>query len=81
MMENNVRKRQAKLLRVFRKIHRTTGALLFIFFFIVAITAFIRLEEKQPWIHCGKIKQRHIHRFKRLAFYRQLTQKRHYYFA
>lgn len=41
MVENNVRQRQAKLLRVFRKVHRATGALLFIFFFIVAITGLL----------------------------------------
>ncbi|TAE46546.1 MAG: PepSY domain-containing protein [Bacteroidetes bacterium] len=32
------RKQQAKVLRVFRKIHRTTGALLFIFFFFISIS-------------------------------------------
>lgn len=32
------RQQQAKVLRVFRKVHRVTGALLFVFFFIVAIT-------------------------------------------
>ncbi len=32
------RKQQAKLLRVFRQIHRTTGAFLFIFFFVVSIS-------------------------------------------
>lgn len=32
---------QVKLLRVFRKIHRTTGAFLFIFFFVVAITGLL----------------------------------------
>jgi len=32
------RKKQAQTLRDFRKIHRLTGAVLFIFFFIVAIT-------------------------------------------
>ena len=35
------RKNQAKTLRVFRKIHRITGATLFIFFFIVAITGLL----------------------------------------
>jgi uncharacterized iron-regulated membrane protein len=35
------RKRQAKLLRTFRKIHRITGAFLFAFFFIVAITGLL----------------------------------------
>jgi uncharacterized iron-regulated membrane protein len=38
MTESSGRKNQVKILRTFRKIHRTTGALLFAFFFIVAIT-------------------------------------------
>jgi hypothetical protein len=41
MAENNKRQRQAKLLRVFRKIHRTTGALLFGFFFFVSVTGIL----------------------------------------
>ncbi|WP_052599295.1 PepSY-associated TM helix domain-containing protein [Aureispira sp. CCB-QB1] len=32
------RKKQAQTLRTFRKVHRLTGALLFVFFFIIAIT-------------------------------------------
>lgn len=39
MSEN--RKNQAKILRIFRKVHRTTGAFLFVFFFIVAATGFL----------------------------------------
>ncbi|MCB0442676.1 MAG: PepSY domain-containing protein [Flavobacterium sp.] len=35
------RKNQAKQLRFFRKVHRTTGVLLFVFFFIVAVTGFL----------------------------------------
>ncbi len=35
------RHRQAKLLRIVRKIHRTTGALLFVVFFIVAVTGLL----------------------------------------
>lgn len=35
------RKKQAKILRIFRKVHRTTGALLFIFFFFVSITGLL----------------------------------------
>lgn len=35
------RKKQAKLIRTFRKVHRIMGATLFIFFFIVAITALL----------------------------------------
>lgn len=40
-MENSKRKNQAGILRSFRKIHRTTGAFLFIFFFIVSITGLL----------------------------------------
>lgn len=40
-MENIHRQQQAKLLRVFRKIHRTTGAFLFVFFFIISITGLL----------------------------------------
>lgn len=40
-MTNKSRKQQAKILRVFRKVHRTTGALLFVFFFIVSITGLL----------------------------------------
>lgn len=38
MKESNNRQSQAKTLRIFRKLHRTSGAVLFIFFFIVAVT-------------------------------------------
>jgi len=41
MSENKSRKNQAKILRVFRKIHRQTGALLFVFFFIISITGIL----------------------------------------
>ncbi len=37
----NSRQKNAKILRVFRKIHRWTGALLFLFFFIVAVTGLL----------------------------------------
>lgn len=37
----NSRKQQAKVLRVFRKVHRVTGALLFVFFFIIAVTGLL----------------------------------------
>lgn len=37
----NSRQTQAKILRVFRKVHRATGALLFVFFFIIAITGIL----------------------------------------
>jgi uncharacterized iron-regulated membrane protein len=37
----NSRQQQAKILRIFRKAHRITGATLFIFFFIIAITGFL----------------------------------------
>lgn len=35
------RQKQAKVLRIFRKAHRITGAVLFVFFFIVAITGLL----------------------------------------
>jgi len=35
------RKQQAKILRVFRKVHRITGAFLFAFFFIIGVTGII----------------------------------------
>ncbi len=38
MIEDNKRQGQVKLLRTFRKVHRTTGALLFVFFFFVSIS-------------------------------------------
>lgn len=41
IINSNTRRNQAKILRIFRKIHRTTGALLFVFFFIIAITGIL----------------------------------------
>lgn len=39
---DHIRKhRQAKLLRVFRKVHRTMGAILFVFFFLVAVSGLL----------------------------------------
>lgn len=38
MTKNKSRKQQAKILRLFRKVHRATGALLFIFFFFISIS-------------------------------------------
>jgi len=35
------RKKQARVLRIFRKVHRTTGALLFIFFFFISVSGLI----------------------------------------
>ena len=40
-MENSKRKNQAGILRFFRKVHRTTGAFLFIFFFVISITGLL----------------------------------------
>ena len=37
----NIRQQQAKILRVVRKIHRTTGILLFVFFFFIAVTGYL----------------------------------------
>ena len=41
MKKLNSRQTQAKILRIFRKVHRATGAALFIFFFIIAITGIL----------------------------------------
>jgi uncharacterized iron-regulated membrane protein len=41
MAEKNTRQNQAKLLRTFRKIHRTTGAFLFVFFFFVSVSGLL----------------------------------------
>ncbi len=41
MKEKNRRQQQAAVLRVFRKVHRTTGALLFVFFFVISITGLL----------------------------------------
>lgn len=41
MTENRRRQQQASVLRVFRKIHRWTGVLLFVFFFLVAVTGLL----------------------------------------
>ena len=35
------KQKQAKILRLFRKVHRITGAMLFLFFFIIAITGIL----------------------------------------
>lgn len=40
-MEKTKKRKQAKLLRTMRKIHRYTGVLLFVFFFIIAVTGFL----------------------------------------
>ena len=40
-MENSKRKYQAAILRSFRKVHRTTGAFLFIFFFVIAVSGLL----------------------------------------
>jgi len=40
-MNHEQRKRQAKILRIARKLHRTTGAILFVFFFILACTGLL----------------------------------------
>lgn len=41
MVRQTDRQQQAKLLRVFRKVHRMTGAFLFVFFFIVSLTGLL----------------------------------------
>jgi uncharacterized iron-regulated membrane protein len=41
MTKSEQKQKQAKILRLSRKIHRTTGVALFIFFFIVAVTGLL----------------------------------------
>lgn len=41
MTEKNNRQSQAKLLRTSRKVHRTMGALLFVFFFFISVTGLL----------------------------------------
>lgn len=41
MVQKTKRQNQAKILRIFRKIHRTTGAFLFVFFFFVSVTGIL----------------------------------------
>ena len=41
MGRDTKRQRQAKLLRIFRKVHRATGAALFVFFFFIAVTGLL----------------------------------------
>lgn len=41
MARQTERQQQAKLLRVFRKVHRMTGAFLFVFFFFVSVTGLL----------------------------------------
>ena len=41
MTDNRKRTSQARILRISRKIHRTTGAMLFVFFFVISITGLL----------------------------------------
>jgi len=41
MSENNSKLRQEDFLRIFRKIHRITGAFLFVFFFFISVTGLL----------------------------------------
>lgn len=41
MIKKNSRQKQASLLRTFRKVHRTTGAFLFVFFFFISISGLL----------------------------------------
>ena len=59
-MQNEKKSRpgQAKLLRLTRKIHRTTGALLFVFFLFVSVTGLLLgWKKKQRGVYYGKIIQ------------------------
>ncbi|WP_205500464.1 PepSY-associated TM helix domain-containing protein [Rufibacter psychrotolerans] len=41
MIDSTKRQRQARVLRDFRKVHRLTGALLFVFFFVISLTGLL----------------------------------------
>ncbi|MUP45991.1 PepSY domain-containing protein [Gramella sp. BOM4] len=41
MKDRKKREQRAKILRIFRKVHRTTGALLFVFFFFISVSGVI----------------------------------------
>ncbi len=41
MVKNPSRKKQAKVLRGFRKVHRTMGATLFVFFFVISVSGLL----------------------------------------
>ncbi|MGV3541247.1 MAG: PepSY-associated TM helix domain-containing protein [Rufibacter sp.] len=41
MTDSTKRQRQARVLRDFRKVHRLTGAFLFVFFFVISITGLL----------------------------------------
>lgn len=41
MAKNHRRQQQAKVIRIFRKLHRTTGAFLFFFFLFISITGLL----------------------------------------
>lgn len=41
MVKDPKRQKQARLLRIFRKVHRTTGAALFVFFLFISITGLL----------------------------------------
>jgi len=41
MVKNPTRKKQARILRGFRKVHRAMGATLFVFFFVISVSGFL----------------------------------------
>ena len=41
MSRNPNRKRQAKVIRTFRRVHRVTGATLFVFFFVISVSGLL----------------------------------------
>lgn len=74
------RQQQAKILRVFRKIHRITGAFLFVFFFIVAITGLLLGWKKNSKGYLLAISQKGISAFpKDWLTVDSLTKKAVYY--
>ncbi len=41
MTKNRSKQQQAKILRIFRKVHRVTGAILFVFFFFISVSGIL----------------------------------------
>jgi uncharacterized iron-regulated membrane protein len=58
MVKNPNRKKQAKVLRAFRKVHRAMGATLFVFFFVISVSGlFLGWKKNSFGILLSKTKQ------------------------
>lgn len=58
MVKNPNRKKQAKVLRAFRKVHRMMGATLFVFFFVISVSGlFLGWKKNSYGVLLSKTKQ------------------------